>query len=127
MNFYETKTYKDHQRYQNRKLVIKTVLIIAFLTISIYGMYQFYGNERTVTATVISTNTRMHVSGSDGNTYSTYEYLITTDHGIFKNQPDGIFHSKVFGRLEEGKTYTFTIRGFELAILGIYPFIIDAY
>jgi hypothetical protein len=126
MNFYETKTYKDHVKYQNRKLVIKTALIVAFIAACLYGMYQFYGNERVVTAKVISINTRMHVSGSDGNTYSTYEYLVTTDRGIFKNQPDGIFYSKVFGNLENGKTYDFTIRGFEMAILGVYPFIIDA-
>ena len=127
MSFYDTKVYKDHVRYQNRKMIIKAVAIIVFLSLSIYGMYQFYGNEYTFTAKVISINTRMHVSGSDGNTYSTYEYLVTTDHGIYKNQPDGIFYSKVFGNIEVGKTYTFTVRGFKCAILGIYPFIIDAY
>lgn len=127
MSYKDTQTYKNHVKYENTMLAFKTVFIIGFVALFFYACYAFYGNEQTVTATVISFNTKMNVSGSDGNTYSTYEYLVTTDKGIFKNQPDGIFHSKAFGKLEAGKTYTFHIRGIECPIIGVYPFIIDAY
>lgn len=84
-----------------------------------------YNHEKIQTITIYSINTKLHVSGSDGDTYSTYEYLVSTDKGIFKIEPDGFFHSDMFGKLEEGKTYTVKTRGFSVPLLGIYPNIME--
>ena len=101
-------------------LFVCVALIVMFLPMAI-----MYSHQETETIKVISINTRMHVSGSDGNSSSTYEYLVSTDKGIFKIEPDGIFHSNAFGNLVIGETYTVKTCGFSVPILGIYPFILE--
>ncbi len=98
-------------------------LCILAMAIFAIPMVVMYNHEEIHTVKVLSINQRMHVSGSDGNTSSTYEYLVSTDQGVFKIEPDGIFYSNDFGHLHEGETYTVKTRGYSVPILGIYPFI----
>lgn len=58
--------------------------------------------------------------------YTTYTYLVTTDDGVFEITNKGLFSSPDFGKIEEGKEYTFKTRGVSCPILGVYPFIITA-
>ena len=111
--------YNTGKSFRNFFLICAAFIVIA-LPIAI-----MYSHQQTETIKIISINTRMHVSGSDGNTSSTYEYLVSTDKGIFKIEPDGIFHSNDFGNLVVGETYTVKTCGFSVPILGIYPFILE--
>lgn len=127
MIYQDTATYRNHINYETRSNIMKTILIIIGLMLFIGVPFAMYTHEETHTITVYSINQRMHVYGSDGDTYSSYEYLVSTDKGVFKIDPDGIFHSSMFGKLEVGKTYTVKTRGYSVPLLGIYPNIIDEF
>ena len=88
----------------------------------------FYTRVKTETIKVVNLPPpRISVSGSDGDTYSSCEYFVVTERGMFRIEPDGIFHSNAFGMLEEGHTYTVQVRGFTNSFLGIYPYITELY
>jgi hypothetical protein len=88
----------------------------------------FYTNVKTETLKVMGIPApRVSVSGSDGDTYSSCEYFVATDKGMYKIEPDGFFHSDAFGMLEMGHTYTVQVRGFTNNFLGIYPYITKLY
>lgn len=127
MSYQDTIMYSDHINYKTRASFMKAVCIILGFALIIGGPFAMYTHEETHTITVYSINQRMHVYGSDGDTYSSYEYLVSTDKGVFKIDPNGIFHSSMFGRLEVGKTYTVKTRGYSVPLLGIYPNIIDEF
>ena len=86
-----------------------------------------YNHEESVTATVKSINTRLDINtDKDGLSNSTTTYLVGTDQGVYKIQPDGLMASPAFGLLETGKTYNMKVRGFRYPSLGIFPYIIEA-
>ena len=103
-----------------------TLLIAILIAIVVlFNVYQ-YNVKNTVTTTVHTVITQQHVSGSEGDIYTSYTYLVTTDQGTFTINPDGLFASKAFGTIKEGKKYTFLTRGKSIPLIGIYPSIIEA-
>ena len=86
-----------------------------------------YTTEETVTAKVVSINTRQEIgSSSDEITRASTTYLVSTDKGVFKIQPDGLMASSAFGMLETGKTYRFHVRGIRMELMKHLPYIIEA-
>lgn len=86
-----------------------------------------YTTEETVTAKVVSINTRLEIgSSSDEITHASTTYLVSTDKGVFKIQPDGLMASSAFGMLETGKTYRLHVRGIRMELMKHLPYIIDA-
>lgn len=100
--------------------------LLVFIVLVGISTYVQYTKEDTVTATVQSITTQQSVNGIDGNVITSYTYLVGTDKGTMKIQPDGIMSSTAFGRLKEGKTYRLHIRGFSFPLFGMYPYIVDA-
>ena len=87
----------------------------------------FYNAEKRFTAKVMNITTQQHVgSNGEGAVSTCYDYIVSTDKGLYKIEPAGVFASKSFGTLEVGKTYHFHTRGIEFGLIGMYPFIIDA-
>ena len=86
-----------------------------------------YNHEESVTATVKSINTRLDINtDKDGLSNSTTTYLVGTDQGVYKIQPDGLMASSAFGMLEAGKTYRLRVRGIRNELMKYLPYIIEA-
>lgn len=102
--------------------------IILLITGLIFGsVFVDYTTEETITAKVVSINTRLEIgSSSDGITQASTTYLVCTDKGVFKIQPDGLMASPFFGMLETGKTYRLHVRGIRMERMKHLPYIIDA-
>lgn len=102
--------------------------IILLITGLIFdSVFVDYTTEETITAKVVSINTRLEIgSSSDGITQASTTYLVSTDKGVFKIQPDGLMASSSFGMLETGKTYRLHVRGIRMELMKHLPYIIDA-
>ncbi len=100
-------------------LLLLLFFIGSFITID-------YHHKNYVDATVTSITTKQNITSYDGSVTTSYEYLVSTDKGVFHIRPDGLTASKYFGRLEEGKKYSFMTRGYTIPFFGFYPSIITA-
>lgn len=109
-----------------RLCIIGAIILLVF-GIIVGGFVANYATEEIVTARVVSINTRLEVGGgSDGLTDASTTYLVSTDKGVFKIQPDGLMASPVFGTLEAGKTYQMHVRGIRNERMKHLPYIIEA-
>lgn len=88
--------------------------------------YEFYNTHATKTVTVLAITTQQRISGDNGSVSTHYEYIVSTDCGLFKIQPYGIFASQSFGQIHEGERYTIEIVGFSAPWANIYPYILRA-
>ena len=85
-----------------------------------------YYTEKTVTATVLDKGiTTSSTSDDKGNTTVTSTYMIYTDKGVFTDK-DGLVKwkfnsSDMYGQLQKGQTYKFTVHGWRNHFLSIYP------
>lgn len=99
---------------------IAAALVLAAVAVTSTGCSTI--NKREVTVTV---QDKERVCDSNRNC----KYLIFTDGGTFENTDtllNGKFDSSdVYGRIDEGKTYTFKVAGFRQGILSMYPNIIE--
>lgn len=104
-----------------KKIAIALVLTAVALTST--GCSQV--NQREVTATV---EDKERVCSGSGDSQSC-KYLIFTDQGTFENTDSlltGKFDSSdVYGRIKEGRTYTFKVAGYRQGFLSMYPNIIE--
>ena len=87
---------------------------------------KFYNTHDTKTVTVLAITTQQRISGDNGSVSTHYEYIVSTDCGLFKIQPSGIFASQSFGQIHEGERYTIEIVGFSVPWANIYPYILRA-
>lgn len=98
------------------KKLILLVFLGAFLLTSCG-----YMNKTTVTATVLDKERITEVVDGNTNSY----YVIFTDVGEYQISDQlfvGKFNSStLYGKLKEGKTYEFTIRGYRSGFLSMYP------
>ena len=113
MNPYKVKTMKKYSKLFGWLLVF-VLVIAAMIAIP-------YTHETTETIKVLTLKDK--VTGTDGST--TTQYLVITDQGTYRIEPDGPFYSKCFGQLKEGETYTVRLRGYSFPVLGVYPYIIE--
>lgn len=86
----------------------------------------FYNTHATKTVTVLAITTQQRISGDNGSVSTHYEYIVSTDCGLFKIQPSGIFASQSFGQIHEGERYTIETVGFSAPWANIYPYILRA-
>lgn len=110
---------------------LRHIIMIGFWVIVIGAIigciFANYSKEENVTAKVISINTRLELGTiRDNPTNASTTYLVSTDKGVFKIEPDGIMASPAFGRLEVGKTYKIHARGVRMETFGAFPYIIEA-
>jgi acyl CoA:acetate/3-ketoacid CoA transferase beta subunit len=107
--------------------IITGGIILLIIGLIFGSFFVNYTTEEIVTAKVVSINTRLEIgSSSDEITHASTTYLVSTDKGVFKIQPDGLMASSVFGMLETGKTYRLHVRGIRMEIMKHLPYIIDA-
>lgn len=113
-------------RRRLRRIIMGGVILL--IVGLIFGSFFVnYTTEETVTAKVVSINTRLEIgSSSDEITHASTTYLVSTDKGVFKIQPDGLMASSAFGMLETGKTYRLHVRGIRMELIKHLPYIIDA-
>lgn len=88
--------------------------------------YKFYTTHATKTVTVLAITTQQRISGDNGSVSTHYEYIVSTDCGLYKIQPSGIFASQSFGQIHEGERYTIETIGFSVPWANIYPYILKA-
>lgn len=107
------------------KLSFAFILVIAISFVGVFAIQ--YNHTEVKTLTIRNVTTRQHISGDGENGVHTYyEYLVSTNKGIYEISPLGMYSSSCFGNLEEGHTYKCFIRGYAMPVLGVYPNIIDA-
>lgn len=107
--------------------IIMGGIMLLIVGLVVGSIFVNYTHEETVTARVVSINTRLEVGGSsDEYTHASTTYLVSTDKGVFKIQPDGLMASPAFGMLETGKTYRFRVRGIRNELMRYLPYIIEA-
>lgn len=102
------------------------MVTLAVLLFIIIGCVMFYNTEERFTARVINITEQRNVHGQDGTVSTQYDYIVTTDKGLYKIEPKGIFACPAFGALEKGMEYRFLVRGIRVDIIGVYPFIVEA-
>jgi ABC-type uncharacterized transport system permease subunit len=107
--------------------IIMGVVMVLIVGLIIGSIAVNYTTEETITAKVVSINTRLEVGGGgDETTHASTTYLVSTDKGVFKIQPDGLMASQAFGMLETGKTYRLHVRGIRNELMKYLPYIIEA-
>ena len=114
------KTYirqNPFRRFLGRIGLSGLLLLLLLFFIGSFIMVDYH-HKNYVDATVTSITTKQNITS--------YEYLVSTDKGVFHIRPDGLTASKYFGRLEEGKKYSFMTRGYTISFFGFYPSIITA-
>ena len=124
MNQFNKEFRKRHWRkfFTNPNVIILFVFVVIDGTLTAFE----FTHESDMTATVVSINTQQRTTGDKDGFTTTYSYLVATDCGTLEISPNGIMASSKFGTLQEGKRYTFHLRGFSLPLIGLYPYIIDA-
>lgn len=115
---------KRDKRIRKTKMTIIGIIFAAILFGCAWG---YYTHETHEIVKVYSVTTQQNQYGSNGSFTTDYDYYVSTDKGVFEISPDGILHSHAFGTIKEGETYEIYCRGYKIAILGIYPHIIDAF
>lgn len=100
------------------------LIAIVFVLVLVFGVFIDYVNEQHITAKVIKTDVVMITSGTKNDIKLESQYLVFTDKGTFKVTDQLLFgkfnSSDLFGKLEPGKTYNFTVYGFRVPILSMY-------
>ena len=115
-------TYLEQiEKQRKRRVFIQTVLCIIAIGFLIIGGICEYTTVSETTTICRQLTTEQHINEG----YTTYTYLVTTDAGVFEIANKGLFSSPDFGKIEEGKEYTFKTRGISCPMLGVYPFIIS--
>lgn len=106
--------------------------IIAFIVGISYSIAAF-NHTRSVHA-LVQDKERVcgsHTDSVDKSTKVTCQYLIFTDKGTFENTDSllrGKFNSSdVYGRIQKGQQYDFTVQGFRQPIFSMYPNIIEVH
>lgn len=102
------------------------IVALVFFGLIAGVFYEFYNTHATNTVTVLAITTQQRISGDNGSVSTHYEYIVSTDCGLFKIQPSGIFASQSFGQIHEGERYTIETIGFSVPWANIYPYIIRA-
>lgn len=115
--------YNNPSTSKTFKYFFVFVIIAIVLALPTVFMYNQQGTE---TVTIYSIKEQQHVSGNDNGFSTTYYYYVSTDKGMYRIEPDGIFHSNSFGGLKEGSTYYIETRGISIPFFGVYPFIMNA-
>lgn len=107
--------------------VFKKLLVAVVLFGLMAGVLaSFYNIISIKTVNVLAITTQQRIEGNDGGLSTHYDYIVSTDCGLFKIQPSGLFASQSFGQIHEGEQYTITAIGFSIPLLNIYPYIITA-
>jgi hypothetical protein len=99
------------------------IVIAAVIAAVLIG---FYATERTNIVTVRDVTTQQHQQGNAEYFSTSYNYIVSTDIGLYEIKPSGSFASPSFGTIKTGKKYRITSRGFTVAFFGVYPYIIEA-
>lgn len=110
------------ERQRKIRIFLQTTLCIIVAGFLIIGGICEYTTTNETTSVCRKLTIEQHINEG----YTTYTYLVTTDAGVFEITNKGLFSSSDFGKLEEGKEYTFKTRGVSYPMLGVYPFIISA-
>ena len=123
----QPKWMKQMMWRRHLRRIIMGGIILLIIGLIFGSVFVNYTTEETITAKVVSINTRLEIgSSSDEITQASTTYLVSTDKGVFKIQPDGLMASSVFGMLETGKTYRLHVRGIRMELMKHLPYIIDA-
>ena len=109
-----------------RKSFMMFGIFLVFIGLIGGAFCEFYNTHATKTVTVLTITTQQRISGDNGSVSTHYEYIVSTDCGLFKIQPSGIFASQSFGQIHEGERYTIETVGFSVPWANIYPYIIRA-
>ena len=114
--------FEQIERRRKIRLFIQAVACVILAGFVVLSGVKEYTTINETTSVCRKLTTEQHINEG----YTTYTYLVTTDDGVFEITNKGLFSSPDFGKIEEGKQYTFKTRGVSFPILGVYPFIISA-
>lgn len=112
--------FEEIERMAKIKLFLIIMFYASLVGLLIYGGVYEYTTTSETTTVCKKLTTEQHINEG----YTTYTYLVTTEDGVFEITNKGLFSSPDFGKIEEGKKYTFKTRGVSCPILGVYPYII---
>lgn len=101
---------------------IRAAVIVLFVALLVFGVLYDLSVTGETTSVCRKITTEQYINEG----FTQYKYLITTDDGVFEITSKGMFASPDFGKLEEGREYTFRTRGLSFPFLGVYPYIITA-
>lgn len=112
-----------------KRIIIGFILIVIVIASGTIANYTNKKEHKNVLVTSLVTQQEIHGGGDkdNSNVSTTYRYLVNTNIGTFYISPDGLYHSKCFGNLKENKTYNIVVRGYNVPIVGVYPYIIEAH
>ena len=103
---------------------IFAIIVLIVISTIIFNITS-YVHTNTVTAKVTG---KERTIKSDGDKIESF-YLVYTDKGTMKLEDDVLrgnwYSSDVYGRLQEGTTYTFTTSGYRFGFFSSYPNIIE--
>ena len=99
--------------------------IAVIVIIAVVG-HTWYNETNSFDAKVYSVNVQQHIHGNEEGFSTSYSYIVGTSRGMYSISPDGIFATSDFGTLEKDSTYHFFTRGYNIPLIGVYPYIIKA-
>lgn len=107
---------------------IVAVTLVLSIGVAIWGCSSVYeSTEQTIVAEVLDKD---RVCKGNGNGGSTCEYLVFTEFETFKVADSWMLgrfdSSNVYGRIREGETYEFRVRGWRMPFFSQYQNIVEA-
>lgn len=116
-------SYYSRRKTSSGELIFYLVILMIGIVVSLSEGIVKCCNERTITTTVTDKGVKRHGKSND-------KYLVYTDDGTYEIT-DSLFwprfdSSDLYGYIEVGKTYEFTVAGYRVPLLTMYPNIYEA-
>lgn len=105
----------------------------AFLVISVLmclvAICMMFSHKTEATVIVDRVDFQQEILGGSENIRTEYYYRVYTDKGIFEIAQKGALfaHPELISKVHQGDTLSITARGYNLVVLGIYPFIVEVH
>jgi hypothetical protein len=116
-------SYYSRRKTSSGELIFYLVILMIGIVVALSEGIIKCCNERTITTTVTDKGVKRHGESND-------KYLVYTDDGTYEIT-DSLFwprfdSSDLYGCIEVGKTYQFTVAGYRVPLLTMYPNIYEA-
>lgn len=116
-------SYHSRRKTSSGELIFYLIILIIGIVVTLLSGIIKCCNERTVTTTVTDKGVKRHGKSDD-------KYLVYTNDGTYEIT-DSLFwprfdSSDLYGSIEVGKTYQFTVAGYRVPLFTMYPNIYEA-
>ncbi len=116
-------SYYSRRKTSSGELIFYLVILMIGIVVSLSEGIIKCCNERTITTTVTDKGVKRHGKSND-------KYLVYTNDGTYEIT-DSLFwprfdSSDLYGYIEVGQTYEFTVAGYRVPLFTMYPNIYEA-